>query len=155
TRVFYSDFLSMYPTVNILMGIWSFIIAEKTSWQDATTETQAFLESVRLEDLQQQATWPQLTTIVRIQPMGDILPVRAKYDGKQNSIALNPLTSDFQMWYTLADCVASKLLTGRAPKVLEAIRFQPQGVQQGLQPINITGNPAYRIDPYKDDFYRR
>src|SRR5262249_8576166 len=40
-------------------------------------------------------------------------------------------------------------------KVIQAIRFQPQGVQRGLRPINIAGNPAYRIDPYKDDFYRR
>src|SRR5262245_8001683 len=145
----------MYPTVCTLMGLWRFVMAEKATWEDATAETQASLESVRLEDLQKQETWAQLATIVRIQPMDDVLPVRAKYDGKQYRIGLNHLTGDSPMWYTLADCIASKLLTGRVPKVIQAIRFQPQGVQKGLRPINIAGNPAYRIDPNKDDFYQR
>src|SRR5262249_50888512 len=155
TRVLYCDFLSMYPTVCTLMGLWRFVVAEKTIFEDSTVETQAFLKTVQLEDLQKQETWAQLATIVRIQPMDDVLPIRAKYDRKQYSIGLNHLTCDFPMWYTLADCIVSKLLTGRTPKVLEAIRFQPQGMQKGLQPINIAGNPAYRIDPYKNDFYHR
>src|SRR5262249_49013257 len=132
-----------------------------------TAQTQAFLESVELEDLQKQETWAQLTTVVKIHPDDDVLPARAKYVKKESrpkqrpiksnnySIRFNHLIVDSPMWYTLADCIASKLLTGRAPKVIEAIRFQPQGVQKGLRPINIAGNPAYRIDPYKDDFYRR
>src|SRR5262249_38138997 len=65
------------------------------------------------------------------------------------------LTSESPMWYTLADCIADKLSTGRAPKVIQAIRFQPQGEPKGLLPIDIAGNPAYRIDPYEDDLYRR
>jgi transcriptional regulator with XRE-family HTH domain len=154
-RVLYCDFLSMYPTVCTKMGLWRFVVAEKTLWEDYTAETQNFLESVRLEDLQKQETWAQLATIVQIQPMDDVLPVRAKYDGKQYSIGLNYLTGDSPIWYTLADCIASKLLTRRAPRVIQAIRFRPQGVQKGLRPINIAGNPAYRIDPYKDDFYRQ
>src|SRR5262249_49545393 len=134
---------------------WQFVIAEKTLWQYATAETQAFLESVRLEDLQKQETWAQLPTIVQIQPMDDVLPVRAKYAVEQYSIGLNRLTGDSPMWYTLADCIASKLFTGRAPKVIQAIRFQPYGMQEDLRPIEIAGNPAYRIEPYEDDFYRR
>ena len=38
---------------------------------------------------------------------------------------------------------------------MKAIRFTPKEPQSGLQPITIGGNAAYRIDPYKDDFYRR
>jgi hypothetical protein len=42
------------------------------------------------------------------------------------TIGLNHLSSDRGLWFTLADCVASKLLTGKAPKVERAIRFRPQ-----------------------------
>jgi hypothetical protein len=36
----------------------------------------------------------------------------------------------------LADAIASKLRTGRAPKVLRAITFEPDGVQDDLKPVN-------------------
>lgn len=51
--------------------------------------------------------------------------------------------------------MASKLLTGKAPEIIEAVRFEPSGTQEGLRSIDIAGNPEYRIDPYEDDFYRR
>ena len=155
TRVLYCDFLSMYPTVCTLMGLWDYVTARKTRWKDATAETQSFLDSIEVDDLQKQETWGQLTTIVQILPADDVLPVRAKYDEKQYSIGLNHLTGKFPMWYTLADCIANKLLTRRAPKLVKAIRFRSFGKQKGLQPIEIAGNSAYKIDPYKDDFYRR
>ena len=37
-RVLYCDFLSMYPTVTALMGLWRFVIAGGVSWHDATAE---------------------------------------------------------------------------------------------------------------------
>ena len=40
-------------------------------------------------------------------------------------IGVNPLTSDRPLWYTLADCVASKLRTGNAPRVIRALRYVP------------------------------
>ena len=46
-------------------------------------------------------------------------------------------------------------MTGKVPKVLRAITFEPYGVQADLKPIEICGNPDYRIDPYIDDFYCR
>jgi hypothetical protein len=45
----------------------------------AEIDTQAFLDSVRLLDLQDAATWRQLTTLVQILPDADIFPVRARY----------------------------------------------------------------------------
>ena len=71
------------------------------------------------------------------------------------TIGLNYLTSDRPLWFTLADCIASKLLTGRAPKIAQAIRFAPKGAQKELTPVAIAGNEEYRINPSKDDFYKR
>ncbi len=154
-EVIYVDFKSMYPTVNSLMGLWDFVIADGMSWHDTTTETQEFLNRVTDSDLQKPDTWLGLRTIVRIKPDGDVLPVRAKYDGNVNTIGLNHLSSDHSLWYTLADCVASKLLTGKTPTIIEAITFKPGPSQKGLKPVDLFGNPAYRVDPIKHDVFNR
>src|SRR5207237_9830624 len=58
-------------------------------------------------------------------------------------------------WVTLADVIASKILTGKCPEILEAIEFSPKEPQLGLRSVSIAGNSKYRIDPYRDDFFRR
>jgi hypothetical protein len=154
-QVVLCDFLSMYPTVNTLMGLWWFMVAQGIRWRDATAETREILMDVKLEDLQQPAFWRHLTVLVRIKPDADVLPIRAQYvEGASETIALNHLSFGEGLWLTLADCIASKLHTGRAPEVLEAIRFEPGPPQEGLKPILIAGNPAYRVNPAKQDFYK-
>jgi len=154
-QVLYCDFLSMYPTVCTLMTLWRFVIAEGIRWVDATEEVRRFLEEATLEDLQKPETWPKLRALVRVRPQADVFPVRGRYGGeRQYTIGLNHLTSEEPLWYTLADCVASKLLTGKTPEVVEALRFEPAGVQPDLGPIDLAGNPDYRIDPASDDFYK-
>lgn len=155
-QVILCDFLSMYPTVCTLMGLWRFVIAEGMTWRDATAETKSLLDTLELADLQTQSIWGQLTTIVRVLPQGDIFPVRAAYSGEaQTTIGANYLTADRPMWFTLADCIAAKLLTGKTRQILEAISFAPGPMQSGLCPINIGGNPDYRVDPAKTDFFKR
>lgn len=157
TRVLYCDFLSMYPTVSTLMGFWSWVRAREVTWEDATLEVRDLLAGVVPNDLQDPAFWPSLTALVQIQANGDIVPVRAKYgsDDEQYRLALNHLTSQAPLWFTLADCIASKFLNGRPPKIIRAWRFKPCGVQPNLRPIDIAGNPAYRVNPGTEDFYRR
>lgn len=156
TRVLYCDFRSMYPTVCTLMGLWRFVIAKGMTWRDSTTETSALLDRITIDSLKTQRSWRELCTIVQIAPDDDILPVRANYGGEsQAKIGLNYLRSEVPFWYTLADCAASKLLTGKSPKIVRAITFAPKVMQDGLRPITITGNRKYRIDPCQHDFYRR
>jgi hypothetical protein len=155
-RTIYCDFASMYPTVCTLQGLWRFVIATGIDWQDAAAETVAFLADCDLASLQDPSIWKLLPTLVRVKPDADIFPIRAKYGSDAiATIGLNYLSSDRGFWFTLADCVASKLLTGKAPKVERAIRFKPRGVQSRLAAINIRGNTAYRIIPRHDDFYKR
>ncbi len=156
-RVLYCDFLSMYPTVCTLMGLFRFVTAKGFSTRDATEETRAFVDGITRADLKAPSTWGRLATLVAIHPEGDILPVRARYAGQQQAatIGLNHLTADAPLWFTLADVVASKLLTGRTPEIVEAIAFAPEGQQDDLRPINLLGRPEYRVDPTCDDLFKR
>lgn len=155
-QVMLCDFLSMYPTVCTLMRLWSFVIADGMTSRDATEEARALLEQVDLDMLRSPKSWAALHMIVRVKPDADIFPVRADYcGGGQATIGANNLTSLQPLWFTLADCIAAKLLTGKAPEVLEAMAFGAGAPQEGLRPINIAGNPAYRVDPYRDDFFKR
>jgi transcriptional regulator with XRE-family HTH domain len=138
------------------MGLWRFVRAQGMSWRDTTTETRDFLENVTVADLKRQETWRLLTTIVQVMPDGEIFPIRAKYNGDaQYTIGLNHLTSRTPLYYTLADCISAKLLTGRAPRIVQSFSFTPNAIQENLRPVDIAGNPAYRVDPNEDDFFKR
>lgn len=155
-QVILCDFLSMYPTVCTLMGLWRFVTANGMTWRDATTETRALLARIDDECLQRPEAWHSLATLVRVVPDGNIFPVRAAYDGDaQATIGTNYLSAENSMWFTLADCIASKLLAGKAPEILEAITFEPGTMQAELQPIDVNGNPNYHVDPVTTDFFRR
>lgn len=155
-QVILCDFLSMYPTVCTLMGLWRFVTASGMTWRDATAETRAFLDTITVADLQSADTWTRLTTLVQVSPDADIFPVRAAYEGEpQSTIGANYLSSDRPLWFTLADCIASKLLTGKTPRIVEAIAFEPKPPQPDLCAINISGNAEYRVDPAETDFFKR
>lgn len=154
-QVLYCDFKSMYPTVSALMGLWPFVIGRELTWNDSTNETQALLNRIDIGDLQKRENWQKLKTLVCLRPDQDTLPVRAKYDGKVNTIGLNILSSQEPLWYTLADCIASKLLSGKTPIIEQALTFEPGPPQEGLLPINILGRGDYRIDPNSDDLFTR
>ena len=137
------------------MGLWRWVIADGMDWRESTDETRALLARVTLRDLQNQATWRNLATLVQVLPEDDILPVRAQYSGEaQYTIGLNRVSSDIPLWYTLADCISSKILTGKTPKILKALTFEPRAIQAGLRPVNVAGNPTYRVDPRSGDFYK-
>ena len=154
TRVLYCDFRSMYPTVCTLMGLWRFVIAQGFDWSDWTDDARHLLEAVSLTDLQKQSFRKSLTVLVQIEPEDDVLPVRTAYDGKSRTIGLNHLGAEFSMWFTLADCIAAKLFTGRAPKIVRAVKFTPRAVQENLKPIALAGDKSLIIDPRKTDLFR-
>jgi hypothetical protein len=152
--VVYVDFLSMYPTCNTLMGLWEYLTAEIITASDATQETQELLDRITADDLFNHDTWKKLAVIVEVIPDGDVLPTRTKYGDEiysAYSIGVNPLSADKPMWWTLSDCIASKLRTGRPPRVRRALRFVPVG-KQHLKPVSLRGQ--VEIDPNTQDFFR-
>jgi hypothetical protein len=121
-----------------------------------------FLDTVGACNLQQADVWKNLNVLVQVLPNDDVFPVRAHYpvrgpfgDDDTATIGLNRLTRKQPLWFTLADCLVSKIITGRAPRVICAIRFTPKNIQSNLKPITIAGNSAYQIEPSVDDFYKR
>lgn len=155
TPVTYVDFASMYSSCNSQMGLWDYLTAERIRVVDATEEVRQFLETVQPENLFDPATWRRLPAIVKVLPEGDVLPARCRFGDEIHStygIGVNPLTSRRPLWYTLADCLASKLRTGRAPQVLRALHYVPEG-RQRLAPVKLRGQVL--IDPNRDDFFRQ
>ena len=155
-QVILCDFLSMYPTDCTLMNLWRFVIADDLTWRDSTDETRRLLEAINLSALRSKPSWQNLATLVRVKAAGEVFPVRASYNIEaQTTIGANHLTSKKPLWFTLADCIAAKLLTGKSPEVLEAITFEPRAPQEGLCQIDIAGNADYHIEPYENDFFKR
>jgi hypothetical protein len=153
--VVYADFRSMYPTVNVLLGLWNLVIAERVEFRDATERVKALLQAVQLDWCLDPAHWAELRFVARIRPDGDILPVRAQYDPASPvpNIGLNPLIApDREIWAAGPDLVASVLLSGKVPEILEARELVGKGVQSGLRPTRLRGEVP--IDPRKQDFFR-
>lgn len=159
--VVYTDFLSMYPTVNSLMGLWRFVTARKIRCvEHCAPEAIAFLENIRAEDLFVPDTWKSLTAFVKVVPNGDILPNRAKYSTDTNDwqVALNYLYADQTnstepgLWFSLPDVVASVILTGRIPVIIDAFRIEPEGICRNLKSTRLRGK--IDIDPAKKDFFK-
>jgi hypothetical protein len=164
--VVYTDFLSMYPTVNILMDLWAFVIARKIKViEHCQAEITKFLNESRPEDLFKPATWKALRGFVKVIPDGDILPCRGKYGSESNDwqVGVNHLYSgatctrqgdgaQTALWYSLPDVVASVVLNGRVPKIVDAFRIEPVGVLDGLTSIKLRGE--IEVDPGQEDLFK-
>ena len=157
--VAYTDFLSMYPTVNSLMNLWQFVIARQIKIVDhCQGEIINFLDQLTVDRLFEPEMWKHLTAFVRVVPDGDILPTRGKYSLTSNDwqVAVNYLyadTPDDALWFSLPDVVASVILTGKIPKIVDAFRIEPSGgILKDLKPINFRGQ--IEIDPRTNDFFK-
>lgn len=158
--VVYTDFLSMYPTVNSLMKLWPFVIAERIDLiTHCKNEICAFLEGITVEKLFIPETWSHLKAFVKVIPDGDILPTRGKYSTSNDwQVAVNYLyagehQTSKSCWFSLPDVVASVLLTGKIPQIVDAFRIEAIGVQAGLTKTKLYGE--VEIDPATDDVFKR
>ena len=158
--VVYTDFLSMYPTVNALMGLWLYLIAGEVSViPGRVAETVDFLRTITPETLFDPQTWTRLPAFARVIPDGDILPTRATYSVESNDyqVALNHLYATSGdpkdgLWCALPDLAASVLLTGRVPKIVETFAVEARGKLPSLRKITLRGTVP--IDPATQDFFR-
>ncbi|MBS1864119.1 MAG: hypothetical protein JSS68_20690 [Actinobacteria bacterium] len=156
----YVDFKSQYPTAFALQGLWRLVVARKITWRWVEpAEIQAVLDSVDVGQVLDPAFWKGLGVLVQVAPDRDRLPTRASYRGQGDrasyNVAVALRSGGPPVWFTLADCIASALHTGRAPRVVRAIGFEAVGEQTGLEPIDVGGEARYRVDPYEDDLIRR
>jgi hypothetical protein len=159
--VVYTDFLATYPTVNSLIHLWRFVIAQEVRCvEHCTGEIIALLKTITTASLFTPDIWKMLTAFVKVVPNGDILPSRAKYnaESKDWQVGVNPLYASQEtgerdaLWFSLPDVVASVILTGRIPVIVDAFRLEASGIQPGLKPIKLMGEIA--IDPANQDFFK-
>lgn len=157
--VVYTDFLSMYPTVNTLMNLWLLVIAREIKVIDhCHEEIIEFLKQLTQNQFLRPEEWKHLTAFVRLVPDGDVLPARGQYGSSSNDwqIAINHLYAgvpEDELWFSLPDVVASVLLTGRTPKIVDAFRIEPsRETLKNLKPIRFRGQ--IEIDPTKEDFFK-
>jgi len=160
--VVYTDFLSMYPTVNSLMFLWSFVTAQEIKVVEyCKSEAESFLQ--RLKDdpdiLFKPETWKDLTAFVRVLPNGDILPSRARYSSQTNDwqVAVNYLyakgnDASQALWFSLPDVVASVVLTGHIPKIVDGFRIRAEGKLKELRPVKLRS--AVEVDPAQRNFFK-
>ena len=121
--VVYTDFLSMYPTVNSLMGLWSFVIA-RSGRTELPEDILRLLSRVSLDTLFDPAVWKSLAAFVKVIPDGDIFPNRAKYNQESNDwqVAVNHVYADEneanrEIWVSLPrDAVALCYLDRQNPQ---------------------------------------
>ncbi len=162
TEIRYTDFKSQYPTVNALLGLQDLLLAEYVRVEHRTDGVQRFLNQVTLADLQSPATWRKLRgCFVKLAPDYDVLPAKfSEVDdlGDKNTgyaVCYLKGTGDTKApenWYTLCDAVASKLLSGKAPILIDAVVMYPSG-RIHTHTLNLFGDERYTIDLSKQDFF--
>ena len=157
--VVYTDFLSMYPTVNRLMRLWQLVTAAEVRLvKHRERDITAFLRRITADRLFKPKTWTALTAFVRIIPDGDLLPTRGQYSESHDwQVAVNHLSGTpgeprDALWFALPDIVASVLRTGRVPKILDAFRVEAHGCASSLTKTALCG--AVSINPRRHDFFK-
>jgi hypothetical protein len=130
------------------LGIWELIRAKEVRIEDCTQQARELLSHLTIEQLFDRRTWRRLAFFAKITPQGELLPVRAPYDGRTMSTGLNHLYSDQPIWSAGLDLAAA--LDGKVPKVIEAFRLLPVGIQDGLSSIQLE---KHTFDPSSEDFF--
>jgi hypothetical protein len=152
-EVMYLDFLSQYTTANALMKLQDVILAENVSVVDNTLEVQELLQLTTDELLTQLAQpdfWPELRCLVQIQPDMDRLPFRGVYASEGTNVAIPYVKNSTPLWYTLADVLASKLLTDKTPVIERSLRIVPSAKQYPTQKRKLFG---YDVDLTQQDLF--
>ena len=161
--VVYTDFLSMYPTVNSLMNLWRFVTARTiTIVEHCQSEIEAFLGGLTADKLFDPATWKELTAFSSESLLfrTGMFAESRQYSAlllKDWQVAVNYLYSknddpNDALWFSLPDVAASVLLTGKVPRIVDAFRIEAQGKLRGLSPTKLRGE--VRVDPKTEDFFK-
>jgi hypothetical protein len=152
--ILYCDFLSMYPTVNALLGLWNVLTADSIELRDVTAEFQTLIDTLSPEELFDKETWRQFVGFVELVPDDDILPVRVEYaqDIRGWNIGLNHLTSSKSLWFGMPDVVAAALLARRPLRIIKAIRIVPVNRQHNLQNVKLASRIP--VNPAGADFFK-
>ncbi len=148
------DFTSMYPTVNTLLGLDSFLRAEKIEIIEDTENAQKFLDKIELKDINNKEIYKDMCYLCELVPDSDVLPVRLRFNQKKQTknVGICEVISVKNFYYTLPDLLHSKIQTGKTPKIKRAWRFIPNGTQADIKEVEILG---MKINPKTENIFAR
>jgi hypothetical protein len=149
------DFRSQYATSHVLQGLWRYQIGMGIDWHDEDpADVQKLLDQVTVDDVLDPELWRQLDALVLVEPDGDRLPTRARYRHPKGplTVALPYRIGGPAQWWPIADCIASKLQTGKTPGVLRVLRFTPRPPSPDLRAVSLAGGT---LDPAAEDAIKR
>lgn len=139
------DFTSQFPSLYCLLNADSFLTAKRIRTKVSTEAIRTWLESLTVSDLLRRDTWldPRMWTLCEVDPGGEILPVRSTYAGDASqppTIGWNCVSTEagVTLRYLVLDLIAAKVLSGRAPRIVKAITFEPVGRQE-VRSIRLLG----------------
>ena len=150
------DFLSMYPTVMELLGIWDYLTAERIDIIDCTEELRTLLAQIATEGpevLQDPAIWRHMVGYARLIPDEDLLPARAPWGQDRLQLGIHPLTvSGTEIPWAIPDVLAAAVRGRVAPRVVRATRMVPVGKRNDLRSVRFRGELEF--DPNTQSLYR-
>jgi hypothetical protein len=152
-EIMYFDFLSQYTTANALMKLQDILLAESVTVEDNTLEVQELLQQPTEELLHKLAEpdfWPMLRCLIKIRPDMDRLPFRGTYGSEGTNVAVPYVKNETTLWYTLADVIASKLLTNKTPIIERSLCIVPSDRQYPTHKRKLFG---HEIDLTQQDLF--
>jgi hypothetical protein len=156
------DVASQYPSVQTLMrlqDLWTAASFEIWRGADVASRASDVLSMADHAWLQSPDNWPLMRYIVCVNPHNGIYPARWKEgDGRPFGLVRHDVASrkdgspSFTRWVTLADAIASKLLTGEASPIVDAIEIRPRGMLD-TRPLALFGNKDKVLDLKRDNLF--
>jgi hypothetical protein len=146
------DFSKQYATIAALVGLQNFLAAERLDFVEATQEARELAAELTLADILRTTTWPRLAVLCWTRCEGQIVPIKARFDGKQFSMGMVHHYSNgdlVPLW--LPDVIAAKLPSGRAPEIVRAERIVPGGDRRHLRKVRLPSGAW--LDPNARDIF--
>jgi hypothetical protein len=132
------DYSKQYATIATLVGLQNFLAVERLDFIEATQEARELAAALTLVDILRYELWPRLAILCWVRCEGQIVPIKAPFDGKQFSMGMVHHYSDrdlVPLW--LPDVIAAKLLSGSAPDIVHAERIVPGGDRRRLRKVRL------------------
>lgn len=159
------DATAAYPVAASLLGTSSWLQAERIEQRHLTPGRglATFVRELAQLDLERLMShpedWPALAGLALVQPDDDQLAVRGRELGtvEDHTATLPVGPGSVPVWCGVPRVVASRLRTGRMPKLLEAYTFRPLGVVEGAKAVELPGGIVFdpRLDrPRRGHRYR-
>jgi hypothetical protein len=146
------DYSKQYAMVANLVGLQNFLAAERLDFIEATQEAQELAATLTLVDILRRELWTRLAILCWVRCEGQIVPIRAPFDGEQFSMGMVHHYSDgdlVPLW--LPDVIAAKLLSGSAPEIVRAERIVPGGARRHLRKVRLPSGAW--LDPNARDVF--